>query len=447
MMFEGLLHAIGMIFQISLLDLILSGDNALVIALACRGLPANQVKQAVMIGTGGAIVLRVLLTTLAGWLLLAPFLKLIGAGLLIVIAIRLLIEEQADDEGDSVEITPTTLSGAVTTVLVADLVMSMDNVVGLAAVAQGSIFYLVLGLLLSVPLLMFGSLQITRLLQRQPFLVSVGGALLGYVAGDIAVSDPAVVGWVNTQSPALNVIVPLLCAAFVVLQARIIRRQRTWVPKPAPKRLRAPLVSESIPPNVVAEVAHDSVLIVAVDAPSETVHAGATSSAESSAPAPDPVDAAVVLASADPVQAQPEAPAVARSVPAAAPDRARPAFGGRAQILVGLGAIGLVSWFLYSFIGSIAGGLLPKPVADSAYVCPGSIATIFYRPGGSTIRIVTGNGEAAGYVSLEDILWDNPPVAAVDLHLTPPSQIEKTSSNVVTLSGGSFPQIQCVRDH
>lgn len=446
MMFEGLLHAIGMIFQISVLDLILSGDNALVIALACRGLPANQVKQAVMIGTGGAIVLRVLLTTLAGWLLLAPFLKLIGAGLLIVIAIRLLIEEQADDDNSPVEMIPTTLSGAVTTVLIADLVMSMDNVVGLAAVAQGSIFYLVLGLLLSVPLLMFGSLQITRLLQRQPFLVSVGGALLGYVAGDIAVSDPAVVGWVNTQSPALNVIVPLLCAAFVVLQARIIRQQRRWVPKPAPKLRRAP-PAESIPTSVDAEVAHDSVLIVAADAPSETVHTGATHFAESSAPARSPVDAVVVLASADPVEAEPEAPAVARSVPAAVPDRARPAFGGRAQILVGLGAIGLVSWFLYSFIGSIAGGLLPKPVADSAYVCPGAIATIFYRPGGSTIRIVTGNGEAAGYVSLEDILWDNPPVAAVDLHLTPPNQIEKTSNNVVTLSGGSFSQIQCVRAH
>ncbi|MDY7568084.1 TerC family protein [Pseudomonas sp. RTC3] len=447
MMFEGLLHAIGMIFQISLLDLILSGDNALVIALACRGLPANQVKQAVMIGTGGAIVLRVLLTTLAGWLLLAPFLKLIGAGLLIVIAIRLLIEEQPDDESDSVENTPTTLFGAVTTVLVADLVMSMDNVVGLAAVAQGSIFYLVLGLLLSVPLLMFGSVQITRLLHRQPFLVSVGGALLGYVAGDIAVSDPAVVGWVNTQSPALNTMVPLLCAAFVVLQARIIHRQRATVAKPAPKLRRAPPASESIAASVVAEVARDSVLIVAVDALTERASVGATSSAESSATAPSTGGAEWVLASVNPVQDKPEAAAVARSVPAEVPDRGRRVFGGRVQILVGLGAISLVSWVLYSFIGSIAGGLLPRPVADSAYVCPGAIATVYYRPGGSAIRIVTGNGEAAGYVSLKKILWENPAAAVSALHLTPPSEIEKTNSNVVTLSGGSFSQIQCARVH
>lgn len=403
MVFEGLLHAIGMIFQIFLLDLILSGDNALVIALACRGLPAHQLKQAVMIGTGVAIVLRVLLTTLAGWLLLVPFLKLIGAGLLIFIAIKLLIEDQVDEEDNPVATTPTTLAGAVTTVLIADLVMSMDNVVGLAAVAQGSIFYLVLGLLLSVPLLMFGSVQITRLLQRQPFLVSIGGALLGYVAGDIAVSDPAVVGWVNTQSPALNVMVPLLCAAFVVLQARIVHRQRARVPQPAPRLRKALLpASETIQPRVVAEVARDNV--------------------------------AVVVAVADKV---PD--------PVSAPGR-RP-FGGPVRILAGLGIISVVSWFLYSFIGSIAGGLLPKPVADSAYVCPGAIATVYYRPGGSTIRIVTGNGEAAGYVSLKKILWESPAAAVSALHLTPPSEIEKTNSNVVTLSGGSFSQIQCARAH
>ena len=240
MLFEGALHGLSMVFQVFVLDLILSGDNALVIALACRGLPAQQVRQAVMIGTSGAIILRVLLTTLAGWLLLVPWLKLAGALFLVVIAIRLLSEEEAVEDGQPPAVSPMTLGGAVLTVLSADLIMSLDNVVGLAAVAQGSVFYLVLGLLLSVPLLMFGSVWVSGLLQRYRILVSVGGALLGYIAGDIAVSDPVMVGWVNSQSPALNQVVPLLCAVFVLVQSRIIQRQRLRLPRPAP-RVRAPV--------------------------------------------------------------------------------------------------------------------------------------------------------------------------------------------------------------
>jgi len=403
MMVEGVLHAFGMIVQVFLLDLILSVDNALVIALACRGLPADQVKKAVMIGTSGAIVLRVLLTTLAGWLLLVPFLKLVGAGVLIFIAIKLMIEEAADDEEGPVDGVTTTLSGAVATVLIADLVMSTDNVVGLAAVAQGSVFYLVLGLVLSVPLLMFGSVQVALLLQRNPLLVSFGGALLGYVAGDIAVSDPVTVGWVNTQSPALTLIVPLLCAAFVVLQARIIRVRRTQIPRPA-RRVR--IISPTLK---VAEPALDNVLSVS----------------------------AVETLRIEPLAA---------SVPAApVPPKRRITINGPVRVLLTLGAIFGVSGLVYSFIGNVAAGFLPKPVADSAYVCPGSIATVYYRPGGSSIRIVTGNGEASGYVSLQKILWENPAAAIRDLHLTPPTELEKTNSNVVTVSGGSFSQIQCVR--
>lgn len=424
MMFEGLLHALGMIFQIGLLDLILSGDNALVIALACRGLPAEQVKKAVVIGTSGAIVLRVLLTTLAGWLLLVPYLKIVGAGLLIFIAIKLLIEERLDNEGGPVETVTTTLSGAVATVLIADLVMSMDNVVGLAAVAQGSVFYLVLGLILSVPLLMFGSIQIVRVLQLNPMLVLVGGALLGYIAGDIAVSDPAIVGWVNSQSPALNVIVPLLCAVFVVLQARIIRVRRTQIPRPAPRLRAMTLVLEPATPRVIAESPVDTVMTVAVVSAVEV----------------EAIEPLQIEAPEEPIILLADASTLATESP-------RRTLSGPVRILLSLCAIFMVSWLVYSFIGSVANGLLPKPMADSAYICPGSIATIYYRPGGSSIRIVTGNGEASGYVSLQKILWENPTAAVRDLHLSPPTELEKTNNNVVTVSGGSFSQIQCIRAH
>jgi YjbE family integral membrane protein len=424
MAFEAVLHAISMIFQIGLLDLVLSGDNAVVIALACRGLPAAQVKKAVMIGTSVAIVLRVLLTTLAGWLLLVPFLKIAGAGLLIVIAIKLLIEEGGDDEGTLSESNPTTLGGAVATVLIADLVMSMDNVVGLAAVAQGSVFYLVLGLLLSVPLLMFGSLHITRLLQRQPLLVSVGGALLGYVAGDIAVADPLVAGWVNTQSPALNLVLPLLCAAFVVLQARIIRQRRAVLARPAPRPKKITPAPEILAPRIAAEAALDRTMTVA------------------------DVTAESIVRVEDPQPAVPETLAIPEAQALLeAPPRPRRTLSAPLRILAGLGGIFGGSWLLFTVVGSLAGGLLPKPMADSAYVCPGSIATVYYRPGGSTVRIVTGNGEASGYVSLQKVLWENPAAAVRDLHLTPPTELEKTNSNVITLSGGSFSQIQCVRAH
>ncbi|MGV8918717.1 MAG: TerC family protein [Pseudomonas sp.] len=425
-MFDGLLHAISMIFQISLLDLVLSGDNAVVIALACRGLPPQQVKKAVMIGTAGAIVLRVLLTTLAGWLLLVPYLKLVGAGLLIFIAIKLLTEEGAGEEAGPVASLPTTLSGAVATVLIADLVMSMDNVVGLAAVAQGSIFYLLLGLLLSVPLLMFGSLQITRLLQRYPLLVLLGGALLGYVAGDIAVSDPVVRVWVNTQSPALNVLVPLLSAVFVVAQARIIRQRRLLVPKPAPRLRMVSMVAAPLPAPVAAESALDQALTVANVASSEVLLLE------------QPVVVTVLDTPENPHRSNDEIPASTVKKTSARP---RMTLSGPVRVLLSLGGIFLAAWLLFSFIGSLVGGLLPKPMSDSAYVCPGSIATVYYRPGGSTVRIATGNGEASGYVSLQKILWENPAAAVRDLGLTPPGEIEKTNNNVVTLSGGSFSQI------
>ena len=232
MTLDSLFHAMSLILQVSLLDLILSGDNAVVIALSCRRLPPRQMKQAMLLGSGAAIGLRVLLTMMVSMLLQVAMLKLIGAVLLIVIAIRLLIDEDraAQSSGDAA---PAGLGSAVMTVLVADLVMSLDNVVALAAVTQGSVLYLVFGLVVSVAFLMISSSLMINLLKRYPLLVPGAGALLGYIAGGIAVSDPAVANWVNTQSPALTGLVPLLCAVFVVAQSRIIERRRRQLPRPA----------------------------------------------------------------------------------------------------------------------------------------------------------------------------------------------------------------------
>jgi YjbE family integral membrane protein len=272
MTLASLFHTLSLVLQVSLLDLILSGDNAVVIALSCRKLPPRQMKQAMLLGSGAAIGLRVLLTTMVSMLLQVAMLKLIGAVLLVVIAIRLLIaEEHAGQPAD--QTAPSGLWGAVMTVLVADAVMSLDNVVALAAVTQGSILYLILGLVLSVGLLMVSSTLMIDLLQRYPLLIPAAGALLGYVAGDIAVSDPAIVNWVGTQSPALTGLVPLLCAVFVVAQSRIIERRRRELPRPA-------ALAERVPSPPAAALAVAPARAAAMDVPPSTREA-ATAGEES----------------------------------------------------------------------------------------------------------------------------------------------------------------------
>lgn len=231
---DGLMHALGMTLQVFFLDLILSGDNALVIAVACRSLPPALMRKAVLLGTGFAILLRVLLTTVVGFLLQVPLLKLLGAALLISIAIKLLL---GDDDGDALPGSAADsrqLWSAVSVVVMADLVLSLDNVVALAAAAQGSVLYLILGLLFSVPLLMYGSLFIARLLGEVPLLIPLGAALLGWVAGQIAVTDPLLADWITTQAPALQVVVPLLCVVFVLVESRIIRERAARLTPPPP---------------------------------------------------------------------------------------------------------------------------------------------------------------------------------------------------------------------
>lgn len=233
MEFDGMSHAFGMVLQVFFLDLILSGDNALIIALACRSLPQDLKRRAIMLGTGIAIVLRVMLTLVISSLLDIPLLKIAGAIALLWIAIKLLLGDDDDDsvpDGNGVD----QLWGAISMVVTADLVLSIDNVLALAAAAQGSVFYLILGLLLSVPLIMYGSLFVGRLLESYPVLVPAGSMVLAWLAGQMAVSDPLIADWISSQSPALPVVIPALCMVFVLVESRIIRQRRPLVgPAPA----------------------------------------------------------------------------------------------------------------------------------------------------------------------------------------------------------------------
>lgn len=201
------------LIQIIGIDIILSGDNAVVIALACRSLPAKQQRLAVLFGTAGAIVLRVTLAAAATLLLETVYLKLAGSVLLLWIAIKLIAPQENGHDGVK---TAGNLGSAIRTIVVADFVMSLDNVIGIAAAAKGSVLLLTLGLLISIPLIVYSSLMILKLMNRYPWIVTLGGALLGYVAGEMGVTDRAVSPWVQQQAAFLHTLVPVVSAILVV---------------------------------------------------------------------------------------------------------------------------------------------------------------------------------------------------------------------------------------
>ena len=182
----GLLKIIGV-------NIILSGDNAVVIALAARSLPQKQQKMAVFWGSGAAIAMRIVLTLFAVALLTLPWLKLLGSLLLFWIGIRLLVPEE--DEAD-VQASDKLLA-AIKTILVADLVMSLDNVIAVAAAAGGSLVLLVLGLAISIPLVIFGATLLIKLMERYPVIITIGAALIGWVAGEMLATDRALADWLT----------------------------------------------------------------------------------------------------------------------------------------------------------------------------------------------------------------------------------------------------------
>jgi YjbE family integral membrane protein len=176
--------------QIMLVNIVLSGDNAVVIAMAARGLPENQQKAAILWGSGGAVILRVLLTVVAVALLKVPFLQFAGGLMLIWIAYQLLVEE--DEPAGEDPNGKNGLIAAVKTILVADVVMSLDNTLAIAGVAKGNYTLLGLGLALSIPLVVFGSALIMKAMDKFPLLVYIGAGLIAYTAGEMIDSDKAV---------------------------------------------------------------------------------------------------------------------------------------------------------------------------------------------------------------------------------------------------------------
>ena len=176
------------LLKIIWINIILSGDNAVVIALAARSLPAEQQRKAIMFGSGAAVVLRVALTVVAAKLLEVSYLQIVGGLLLLWIGAQLLSEEDEEEGGEP---TQSTMGAAIRTILIADLVMSLDNVIGVAAAAKGSMTLLILGLAISIPLVVFGSSMMIKLMTRFPIVVTFGACLIGWVGGETIASDVA----------------------------------------------------------------------------------------------------------------------------------------------------------------------------------------------------------------------------------------------------------------
>ncbi len=241
-----------LLLQIFFVDLLLGADNAVVIALACRRLPPEDTRRAIFLGAIGAITLRLVMLLFANALLGVPLVKLVGAWVLVVIALNVRAQthegninavRRAGTAGDFVS--------AAAVITVADATMSVDNVVALAAIAGGNFWLLALGVLISIPIIAYGAVILSAIIRRAPEIIAVGAAFLGWIAGAMAVSDPLVADWVQADAPALAVLAPALVALLVLIggeRAGAKVAQLATSPSAAPPRAppsRRPVVAVS----------------------------------------------------------------------------------------------------------------------------------------------------------------------------------------------------------
>jgi YjbE family integral membrane protein len=211
-----------LLIQIFFVDLLLGADNVVVIALACSKLRREDARRALMLGAAGAIALRLVMLLFANALLDVPLVKLIGAWTLIVIAlnVRAATTDERLDASAGGDPAASDFVAAAAIIMLADAAMSLDNVVALASIAGGDFWLLATGVLMSVPILAYGSLILTQIIRSAPGILTLGAVILGWIAGGMAVSDPLLSGWIRVNAPALAVFAPALIAAFVWIAGR-----------------------------------------------------------------------------------------------------------------------------------------------------------------------------------------------------------------------------------
>lgn len=217
--------------EIILVNIILSGDNAVVIALASRNLPRQHRNRAIVFGSAGAIVLRIIFCLFVATLMAVPYLKLVGSALLLWIGVKLLVPEDGGDEDDTGSSAPSSMWAAIRTIIIADAVMSLDNAIAIAAAAKNDYLLITIGLLISIPLIIFGSQLILKVMGRFPIIITIGAGLIGWIAGDVGITDPAVHDLVEPYGHWIDYAAKIGGAAFVILLGKALaaRTQRKHV--------------------------------------------------------------------------------------------------------------------------------------------------------------------------------------------------------------------------
>ena len=218
-------QALVSILQIIAIDIILGGDNAIVIALACRNLPEKQRKLGIFYGAAGAIILRVIMVFFATTLLMISGLKLIGGILLFWIGIKLIIDNGKENKFSIKQ--ERNLIGAIKTIVIADFVMSLDNSVAIAAAAKGNIYIVIFGLLLSIPIIIWGSTLILKLIEKHPIIIYIGSGLMGWIGMDMVQSDIYVTTNFNIL-PASEYLLPLIGGILVIICAKFIAAKKNF---------------------------------------------------------------------------------------------------------------------------------------------------------------------------------------------------------------------------
>jgi len=213
------------VLQIIAIDIVLGGDNAIIIALACRNLPKHQRRDGILWGTAGAIILRVILVFFATSLMEIPGLRLIGGILLIWIGVKLLTEVETHDLDGKINQSSNLLT-AIRTIIIADFVMSLDNALAITAAAKGDIGLVVFGLLLSVPIIIWGSALILRLMERFPVIITAGAGLLGWLGGGLMISDKLLAEFTTMSPPAAPTLATAIGAIFVIAIGRFLAKPK-----------------------------------------------------------------------------------------------------------------------------------------------------------------------------------------------------------------------------
>lgn len=415
----------NVIFGVLLVDILLSGDNAIVIALVCRSLPKRQQTRVMWLGILGALLARLLLTSVATLAMQLPLIKLVGGLLLLKISVGLIVDniDPKEPVADGALEPESNVYAAAKTIILADIVMSLDNVLALSAVTQNNFQMLVLGLLLSIPILMFGSLYIAKLLDMFPVFLWVGAGILGGVAGGLLIDDPVFGGIFSSESSMSHFVIPALAAAMVIEISRTILRNRAvlqGVPQPLSLvqifrgaqhvEVAAP---RAVPSSVAAQLPVPDLVLVRPD--------------------PQPVSPAAPSANPDPASPLPSPSSGAPALTAKSPGDYRVV----AAIVV---FVLLVGWAIYALVSAE-----PPPVPDRlvAFKCKEPALVIHYRASARQVRLASAKGAVDARLQDDRIVWDDYAAASKTLGLKPPLKMVALQAEQMELQGGDFERSVC----